>query len=495
MQKILFPVFLGLLLVACKSEETQQETELKPLVHTLYTDSVELFVEYKPLVVGEVSKFAAHFTVLGENFTALKDATITVSLIIGKSGIRNSIDSCSSPGIFRLALEPKQSGKGTLVFEVVTKTFTDKIVIENVQVYANAEEALKNQKPEVDASDITYFKEQAWKVEFANTPAKRQPFSNIIKTSGQILSAPGDEKVVVANASGIVLFSNTAFYEGSNVRKGQTLFTVSGEDLSEMNLDANYKHARVAYTKAKADFERASELIKDKIITQKEYLQAKLVLDNAENEFNTLSRNYSAKGKNSTAPMDGFLKNILVKEGQFIEAGMPIATVSKNKRLILQAMVSQNYFAQLPSISSANFTTGSNTKDIYSTTAINGSKPIIGKSTMVNSPFVPITFEIDNVGSIIPGSVVEVFLKATPIEDALVIPITSLLEEQGIFYVYVQIGGESFQKREVKLGANDGMHVQILSGIEENERVVTKGAYQIKLATASGALPAHGHEH
>ena len=59
----------------------------------------------------------------------------------------------------------------------------------------------------------------------------------------------------------------------------------------------------------------------------------------------------------------------------------------------------------------------------------------------------------------------------------------------------MQTGGESFQKREIKIGASDGMNVQLLSGVEEGERVVTKGAYQIKLSTASGTLPAHGHEH
>jgi membrane fusion protein, heavy metal efflux system len=61
--------------------------------------------------------------------------------------------------------------------------------------------------------------------------------------------------------------------------------------------------------------------------------------------------------------------------------------------------------------------------------------------------------------------------------------------------VYVQTAGESFEKREVKLGASDAAQVQLLSGVQEGERVVTKGAYQIKLATLSGTMPAHGHEH
>ena len=69
------------------------------------------------------------------------------------------------------------------------------------------------------------------------------------------------------------------------------------------------------------------------------------------------------------------------------------------------------------------------------------------------------------------------------------------MEEQGNYYVYVQTSGEGFQKRELKIGVNDGISVQILSGIKENERVVTKGAYQIKLVSMSGKMPEHGHEH
>lgn len=485
----------AILLFSCSGEETIAKTEFEPVVHTLYTDSVELFVEYKPFIVGETSRFAAHFTILGDEFKALSDAKITVSLIVGDKGIRSSVDTCSSPGIFRLALEPKVAGKGTLIFEVVTKTFSEKFVIKNVTIYPDVKTAKEKYVPVAGKGDITYLKEQAWKVEFANTVVKRKDFSQIIKTSGQLLSAPGDEMVIVAKASGILLFSTTSFYEGSAIRKGQTLFTVSGEDLNEFNLDANYKIAKANYTKAKTDYERATELLKDKLITTKEFLNAKQTFEQAENHLNTLSKNYSAKGKNSTSPMDGYVKNILVKEGQFVEAGQAIATVSKNKRLILQASVSQEYFNQLATLTSANFTASANSTTIYTTSALNGSKPTFGKSTMSNAPYIPVTFEIDNTGSIVPGSVVEVYLKAESLPDVLVIPVSALIEEQGIFYVYVQTGGELFEKREVQTGVNDGIEVQVLKGIEEGERVVTKGAYQIKLSTASGALPAHGHEH
>ena len=485
--------FIGF--ISCNNkEEAEHEAHLEPLAHTLYTENSELFVEFKPLIVGETSKFAAHFTVLGENFKALTDAKITVSLIVNDKGIKNSVDTPSSPGIFRLALKPKTAGTGTLVFDIVTKDFTDKITIENVVVYPDEKTALAKQAPHSESTDVSYLKEQAWKVEFANQAIKKQTFNDVIKTSGQILSAPGDEMIVTAKASGVVVFSGKNTIVGSAVNSGNSLFTITGADMTESNIDASVKDAKAIYLKAKADYERSKLLVADKIVSEKDHQQVKLQFENAQTAYNTVSKNYSGKGQNVLAPMSGFVKNILVTEGQFVASGTPLATISKNKRLLVQANVSQNYFSRLSSITSANFKTPQSDV-VYNTTALNGRIVSYGKSASASTPFIPVTFEINNEGQLISGSIIEIYLKSSPIADALVVPVSALIEEQGIFYVYVQTGGESFQKREVKLGASDGLNVQVLSGIVENERVVTKGGYQIKLASASGTMPAHGHEH
>lgn len=494
-QKILLLCLFLIGFTSCNNkEEVKESSSLEPLAYTLYTEKTELFVEFKPLVVGQTSKFASHFTILGENFKALTDAKITVSLIVGENGIKNSVDAPSSPGIFRLALSPKTAGTGTLVFDIVTKDFTDKITIENVVVYADMKTALAKQPEPPETGDISYLKEQAWKVEFANQAVKKQTFNDVIKTSGQILSAPGDEMIVTAKASGVVVFSGKNTIVGSAVNSGNTLFTITGADMTESNIDASVKDAKANYLKAKADYERSKLLVADKIVSEKDHQQVKLQFENAQTSYNTVSKNYSAKGQNVLSPMSGFVKNVLVTEGQFVPSGTPLATISKNKKLLVQANVSQNYFSRLSSITSANFKTPQSDV-IYNTTALNGRIVSYGKSASASTPFIPVTFEIDNAGQLVSGSIIEIYLKSSTIADALVVPISALIEEQGIFYVYVQISGESFQKREVKLGASDGLNVQVLSGIVENERVVTKGGYQIKLSSASGALPAHGHEH
>ena len=476
-----------------KAKEHGHSHDPEPLVYTQYSDKSEVFVEFKPLVVGNTSKFAAHFTILGEKFLPLSEGSVTISLVIGKKGIRQTTDTPSVPGIYRLSLRPALAGTGKLIFDIKTKDFTDQIILNGITVYPDEPAAIAANPAGESGNDITYLKEQAWKIEFANTPVKKQSFSEVVKATGQILSAQGDEMIVAAKSSGIVHFmgKNTV---GATVSNGEGLFMITGGDVTEENVDVKFKEAKATYDKTKADFDRAKELVKDNLITQKDYIERQNNFEIAQTQYNAIAKNYSSGGQKVTASLNGFLKNIYVSEGQYVNAGEPLASISQNQRLVLKAEVSQKYFSKLKSFSSANFKTPYDNK-VYSTEELKGKLLSYGKSTSENIPSIPISFEIDNKGEIIPGSFVELYLKSDPIADALVIPNSALIEEQGVFYVYIQVGGESFQKREVKLGTSDGIYVQVLSGVKENERVVNKGAYQIKLATMSGTMPAHGHEH
>ena len=131
---ISFVIFAGLL-AGCKDgnhkhgdaehghvhgDELHTRVELEPLAYTLYTDKSELFVEFKPLIVGETTKFAAHFTQLGETFKAVTEGSVTVSLIGNGTQLTDKAEAPSSPGIFRLALNPENPGTYQLVFDVHT---------------------------------------------------------------------------------------------------------------------------------------------------------------------------------------------------------------------------------------------------------------------------------------------------------------------------------------------------------------------------------------
>ena len=205
-----------------------------------------------------------------------------------------------------------------------------------------------------------------------------------------------------------------------------------------------------------------------------------------------MSKNQTKGGVAVSAPMGGYIKNLLVKEGDYVSVGQPLATVTQNNRLFLRADVSERYYKYLNNITSANFKTPYDNQ-VYELEALNGKLLSYGKSA--GSFYVPVTFSFDNKGEIIPGSFVEIYLLSKDMENRIVLPVEALTEEQGLYFIYIQQCEESYKKQEVKLGASNGKEVQSLSGVHPCDKVGVKGAYHVKLASASNALPAHSHEH
>lgn len=462
--------------------------------HTVWTDKTELFVEFLPLVVGKLSSFAAHFSEM-EHFKAIEEGSLTVRLIKNGKGITHTVDAPSSPGIFRPSVTPEAAGIYTLVFEITTPAFADTIVIDSVEVYADEASAIAaNLAGEEDANAISFLKEQAWKIDFANAPVIRDTIYEIIKAGGEIMPSRGDEIIVTAKTGGIVIFNISKTNIGNAVNAGDLLFTIGGGGLSEDNIEAKFLKAKAKHDQAKANYDRKSQLYEAKAISKTEFEKAKLTYELTKTEYNKLAAGYGKGGKRITAPASGFIKNLFKTEGEYVRAGEPLATIAKNKKLTLKADVAQKHFEKLKHITTANFITANNNK-AYSIEQFNGKLLSYGKSVSHKNPLIPVYFEIDNKGELLPGSFIEVFIKTKPLAPSLLIPLSALLEDYGNYSVYVQTQGESFEKREVEIGISDGRSIQILSGVAEGERVVTTGAYQIKMASMSDQMPAHGHVH
>ena len=75
------------------------------------------------------------------------------------------------------------------------------------------------------------------------------------------------------------------------------------------------------------------------------------------------------------------------------------------------------------------------------------------------------------------------------------VPVSAVVDDGGMPVVFVQLEGEAFARRPVKLGVVEGDYVQVLEGVKTGERVVSRGAYLIRLSALSNQIPAHGHVH
>ena len=108
----------------------------------------------------------------------------------------------------------------------------------------------------------------------------------------------------------------------------------------------------------------------------------------------------------------------------------------------------------------------------------------------------PLIFEVPNPnGQLKSGMFVRAQVFTATTQRGIVIPLSSVVDEDGQPVAYVELEGELFERRPLKVGTRQGDLVQILEGLKPGDRVVTRGAYNIRLQAASGAVPAHGHAH
>ena len=341
---------------------------------------------------------------------------------------------------------------------------------------------------------ITFSVEQQNKIDFEVVETVSEPLYQIIRTSAQIVPSQEGEKILTATTSGIVSFENKDIVPGLDVKSGQTLFSIDNDNMADGSLAVRRQEIEAEYNKAKSEYERKQSLAEDKIISESELLDAETEYLKAKKQYENMLQNYPEGKTLHRASISGSIKDILVPNNSYVEAGQPIMTLAQNSKLYLRADLQQKYYPVLKDIKTANIKTPDGT--VYSLEDLSGRLISYGKTTDVSNPLIPITFEIKNNGNIIPGSFVEIFITAESDKMGIMLPNTAIVEEMGIYCVFVQTCVDSFEKRLITKGVTDGYNTQILAGLKAGEKVVSKGAINVKLAQGSAALDPHaGHVH
>ena len=93
------------------------------------------------------------------------------------------------------------------------------------------------------------------------------------------------------------------------------------------------------------------------------------------------------------------------------------------------------------------------------------------------------------------GQAVSLRIFAAAAADAVTVPDSAVVDDAGQPVIFVQVAGESFERRPVRLGNREAGLVQIGGDVAAGERVVVRGAPLIRLASLSPRVPAHGHTH
>lgn len=339
--------------------------------------------------------------------------------------------------------------------------------------------------------EIKFTEAQAKAVGLETETVAPAPFRATIHTGGKIQPLQGNEQKIVAASSGVIFFTDPSISEGTQISKGEKIASVTAGGLQDG--DPVVK-AKVAFETAEKEYRRAEKLVADRIISAKEFEQARMNYETARAAYVGQAANLSEHGVALKSQASGFISGLYVGQGEYVTVGQTIATVVSSNRVQLRADLPESHFRQLARIKDANFRPAYE-DGVFSVSGLRGRVVSCGRSVSDGSAYIPVTFEFENRENFIPGAFADVWLLTDTREDALSVPVSALCEDQGIFAVYVKIEDEAYMRKEVTTGQNDGRRVEILGGLAAGDEVVVSGAQQVKLASASTAIPGHTHNH
>lgn len=478
------------------------------LSFTEWRDGSELFIELPALVRGVESRCAAHVTRL-DGFTALSGGRVTVILRGGGEDERFTIDAPTQPGIFRPVVVPQQAGKRRLVVEIEAGDLRAIHDLGEVEVFADESAARAGTRDDDDASGrIPFLKEQQWAIDFGTTSAATRTLRRLLRANGRVVARPEGDLEINAPVAGRITGARAGFPRlGDRVEVDDELTVLAprleAADLASLDLAVKSSTLEVRF--AERERERLEVLRKEGAVPERRLLdamhaeeEAKAALGSAQRRLGQFRRVQRTSGKGEgtvhvRAPMTGTITAIEIAPGAFVEAGAPLLRVTDLNRVWVEARIPE---ADAPSIGQPRgasvFVEGWDSPlELRAADLVT-----LGSAIDADDHTLPVIFAVDNSELKLPiGAFARVMLQHGDDRSALAVPSSALVDDGGTTVIYVQTGGESFERRVVRTGLVDHGWVEIMSGVEVGERVVTTGAWSVKLAASSGTLPAHGHAH
>lgn len=264
------------------------------------------------------------------------------------------------------------------------------------------------------------------------------------------------------------------FYEGHQVKKGDVLARIAGEE-AELNLNLPAK--KEAFEIAKREYNRQVSLHEEGIITERDFEQTRQTFTNAEAEYRRAL--LDERNTEVFAPMDGIIlklardqDDILLADETLIGSGQLIAQVADISVLEASIDLIGPQLNRIEIGDPVRIKPSATYDEISFTGTLERISPLVNQQ---NHTFQVVVIVPNEEMLLRPGSFVEVEII---VEQRLQVPYVSLDSVKKNYSnndVVFVVEGQRVQERRVRLGLRDDEHVEILEGVEPGERVVFGG--------------------
>lgn len=341
-------------------------------------------------------------------------------------------------------------------------------------------EKQNNEHAQQEGNFITIEKQQQ---QLAGIKTDTVKFQTIIPASTILGTVAIDEEQVTTISSRVKgridkLYIKTS---GEYIRKGNPVYAIYSEQLF-----ADEKEF-LALSEKRTNNTTENELLDDMLSASKNKL---LLWGLSEKQIAELGKNKSASQQIIFyAQTEGYVTEILVKEGAYVEAGTLLFKLTELNQVWIDAQVYSNEIGKISGSSSFQIFSETYPDEIYAGRLV-FSNPSVEDGRKVQL----LRLKVDNSkNKLIPGMMVYVSPKQNS-KPVLAVPKSAVLLEK-MKTVWVLAHDNTFEQRMVETGTENKFWIEILSGLKEGETVVTEGAYLIssEFILKSGAGQRHEH--
>lgn len=471
---------------APETEATADEPGISYAV-TIWTEKTELFFEYPALIAGEAGgSWAIHLTVL-DTFKPVTEGSLTLyfsdpdgnvvefrSEVPVRAGIYTPSPTLPQPGAYELAMV------------VDSPQLQDRIEVGEVHVYGALGDV---PEPDEDGGTISFLKEQQWPIDFSVVEAMQRDVETTVRVSGEIIPVTGRLAEVAAPMDGLVraLENVTAPVSGERVEAGQNLAT-----LSPVAGDGSFAGVRALVDRLTRETVRAARLYEAEAIPEKRLIEARSELAAAESRLNAMGGASDGYNLIVSSPISGTVVSRHLSPGSRVEAGDVLFTIVDASEVWVRLRIPARYIDQASGATGATFTVEGGSRSFRADRIV-----ATGLIIDPDSRSLPVTFLVDNADAGLKiGMLAQGYLSTGGSLSGIALPNGAIQNEDGVSVTYVQVGGETFERRVLRLGATDGVYTIVEDGIVEGEHVVITGAYQVYLGSLSTSdIATEGHMH
>lgn len=379
---------------------------------------------------------------------------------------------------------------------------------EHAEESEEPEKAQASTEPEHQHLDVTLEKQKAWGIIIGQ--ARKQNISSTISLPGIVTLNQNMTAQITSFVHGQIASLSTDL--GKKVGKGQPLIIINSPEFAQAQAD--FLRARTNFLLSQKEFERAKRLLAEQAIEEKEYLRREAEHQKLTTEYGALGSKLHSFGITHTqiedlinkcteveaqdykceiadphlsilSPVSGTVIFRDALKGEHIEPEKTLFTVSNLQTLwaILDA-----YEKDIP------FIREKSTVHIYAT--LYPKRHFHGKISYISDTIdeklrtVKVRVEVENPeGLLKPNMYIQGILENEAGDDKLLaIPEEAIQNMDGEKVVFVPEKADVFAVKHIKIGNKIGNQRIILSGLQEGDRLVIKGAFTLKTELAKGAV-------